>query len=68
MVFHNVMFLPSEASFSTTFLKNDGRGECLWTATCLKIMVGGRQWDDPCEILSLQQSLFLCNLNFLEII
>ena len=33
---------PSRASSSTTILKNCGRGESLWTTTCLKTVVGGR--------------------------
>ena len=31
-------------------------------------LVGGRQGHTPCEILSLQQSLFLCHSNFMEVI
>ena len=37
---HDVAFLPSRASFSTTFLKNCGRGESLRTTTCLEAVVG----------------------------
>ena len=40
MGFQNIAFLPSRASFPTTFLKNCGRGECLVTITCLKTIVG----------------------------
>ena len=62
----NVAFMPSIASFSTTFLGNCGRGESL--ITCLKAVVGvillGHA---PCRIFLLQQSLFLCQLNFTEI-
>ena len=43
----------------------DGRGE---TTTCLKTVVGGRQRHAPCKVLSLQHNLFLCQLNFNEII
>ena len=67
MGFQDVAFLPSRASFSTTFLKSYGRGESLVTTTCLKTVVGGKQGHAPCKILLLQQSLFLCQLNFLEI-
>ena len=33
--FQDVTFLPSRASFSTTLLKNCGRGKSLRTTTCL---------------------------------
>ena len=38
--FQDVMFLPSCASSSTTFLNNCGEGECLVTTTCVKTVVG----------------------------
>ena len=38
--FQDVEYLPSRASFFTTFLKNCGRGESLRTTTCLKAVVG----------------------------
>ena len=31
-------------------------------------VVGGKQGHAPCKILFLQQSLFLCHMNFMEII
>ena len=68
MGYQDVAFLPSRASFSTTFLKNCGRGESLGTTTFLKTVVGGRQGHAPCEVLLLQQSLFLCLLDFMQII
>ena len=40
MVFQDVAFLPSRASFSTTFINNCGRGESLRTTACLKAVVG----------------------------
>ena len=40
MSFQDVAFIPSRASFSTTFLKHCDIGECLGTSTCLKTMVG----------------------------
>ena len=52
--------------FSTTFHNNCGRGECLRPNTCLKTVVRGKQGHAPCIILSLQQSLFLSQLNFME--
>ena len=60
MGFHDVAFLSSRASFSTTFLTNCGSGERLWTTTCLTTGVGGKQGHAPCKMLSLQQNLFLC--------
>ena len=36
----DAVFLPSKHSFSTTFLNDRGRGECLYTTTCLKTIVG----------------------------
>ena len=33
--FHDVAIQPSRSSFSTTFLRNYGRGESLITTTCL---------------------------------
>ena len=35
---------------------------------CLKTVVLGKQGHAPCKILSLKQSLFICQLNFMEII
>ena len=40
MGFLDCEILLSRASFSTTFLKNCGRGESLQTTTCLKAVVG----------------------------
>ena len=40
MGFHDVEFLSSRACFCPTFLKKCGRGESLWTATCIKTIVG----------------------------
>ena len=66
--FHDVTFLLSRASFSTIFLKNGGRGESLETATCPKTVAWGRIGHATCKILLLQQSFFLCHMNFMEII
>ena len=62
--FRDVAFLPSIASFYTTFLKHCGRGESLGTITCLKTVVGGKQGHVPCKIFMLQQSLFLVSVEF----
>ena len=64
MGFQDVAFMPSQASFSTTFLKKCGRGESLGTTTCLKTVVGGKQGHAPCKILLLQQSLFFTSVKF----
>ena len=40
-----------ELFFSTTFLKNCGRGESLWTTTCLRTVFGGKQGHAPCKFL-----------------
>ena len=68
MSFLEAAFLPAGASFSTTFLKDYGRGEGLRATTCLRTVVGLRQRHPPCKILLLQQSSFLCQSNFMEII
>ena len=68
MGFQDVAFLSSRASFSTTFLKNRTRGENLRITICHKTVVGGKQVHDPCEMLWLQQSLFLVQSNFMDII
>ena len=68
MAVQDVASLPSEASFSATFLKHCGRGESLGTTTCLRTVVGGKHRHASCKILLLQQHLFLCQSNFMEII
>ena len=64
MGFQDVAFLPSRVSFSTIFLKNCGRGECLWTTACLKTVSGGKQGHAPCKILLLQQSPYFVSDEF----
>ena len=66
MGFLGIVFLP-QVNFSSTFLKNCVSGEAFRTTTCLRPVVGGKQGHVPCKIHSLQQSLFLCQLNFIEI-
>ena len=65
--FHDVEFLSSSAGFCTTFLKNCGRGESLWTNTCHRTVFGGLQGLAVCKISLLQQGLFLCPLSVTEI-
>ena len=43
-------------------------GYGLGTTTCLIIVVEGRQGHAPCNILFLQEVLFFCQTNFMEII
>ena len=50
MGFQDVAFLPSRASFSATFLKNCGRGECFRTSTCAKTMVVGKHGYASCKM------------------
>ena len=38
----DVAFQPSHASFHSTFPENNGRGYGLWSATCLRTMVGDK--------------------------
>ena len=68
MGFQDLAFLPFPARFSTTFCKNCDSSECPGTPTCLKTVFGGKQGHASYEILLFQQSLFLCQLNFMEII
>ena len=68
MGFQDVAFLPDRARSSTTFLKNCHRGESLMTTTYPKTATGGKQGHAPCRTPLLQQSLFLCQSNFMEII
>ena len=62
MGFQDVVFLPSRASFFTTILTNCGIGESLWTNTCHKTLVGGKQWHSPSKILFLQESPFFVSV------
>ena len=66
--FEAVAILPSRASFSTTFPEKCGNSEGLETATCPKTEAGGKQGQASCKMLPLQQSLSMCQLNFMEII
>ena len=69
MGFYGLAFLPTQPAFYDTFLNdNDGGGYDLRIATCLRIVVWGEYGHAPCKISSLQQILFLCQLNFMEII
>ena len=64
MGFQDVAFLPSRASYSSTFLNNCGRGKSLGNTTCLKTAVGCKQGHAPCKIFSLQQNLFVVSVEF----
>ena len=63
---HLIEFIPLLV-FSTTFLTNCGRSESLETTTCPKTVVGGKQGYAPCKVFLLQQSFFLCQLNFRDL-
>ena len=58
MGFQDVAFLPSRATFSTTFIKFCGRVEILLTTTHLKAVDVGMQGHTPCKIPLLQQNFF----------
>ena len=47
---HDVAIMPLRPSFSTKFLENCCRDECLRTNTCLKTMVEGKEGHAPCMI------------------
>ena len=66
MCFQDVAFLNSRASFSTTFPRNCGRGESPRTAKLPKTVIGDNQGHAPCQLLQLQHSLFLYQLNSME--
>ena len=57
--FQNVAFLSSRVSFSTTCLRNCGRGENVGIATCDKTEVGVRQGHAPYKILLLHIACFV---------
>ena len=63
-----VAFLPSRDSFSTTFHKHCRRRESLEATPRHITVVGSKQLHAPCNIPTLQQSLFLSQLCFMEII
>ena len=68
MGLQDVAFLPCRGRLPTTLPKNCGRYESLTTITRPTTVIGGKQRHAPCKIPSLQQSLFLGKLNFMEII
>ena len=41
MALQDTVFLPSSASYLTTFLIDCGRGDSLGNMTCLRAVVGG---------------------------
>ena len=51
--FQHVAFLPSRASYNSTFLMHCDRCECLGTTTCLRTVVNGNQEHAPCNTPSL---------------
>ena len=59
MSFLDVAFLPSLASFSTTFHKNCGKGDSLRTTSCLRTVVEAKQGHAPYKILLLHKAFFV---------
>ena len=57
--FQDVAFLPSSASFYTTFLKNCSKGESFAWATCHRTCGWGKHGCSPFEIHFLKQILFM---------
>ena len=53
---------------STMFVEKCGGGGSLGTTTCLTIVVGGKQGHAPYKLALLQQGLFFCPSNVMEII
>ena len=68
MDIQDVAFLSSRVCFSTTVLIYCGRVGSIETISCHKTVVAGKQGHEPRKILSLQQLIFLCQLNFMETI
>ena len=58
MGFQGVAFLSSQASSSTTFLENCGRGESLETTTCHKTEVGASTGMLPVKHLPYNKASF----------
>ena len=63
----DVVFLPSRANFMGHFFSNV---EVVKPSgpPCHKAEVGGKSVHAPCKLLSLQHTVFLCQLSFMEII
>ena len=59
MGFQDVAFLPTKSSFSTTFLKNRGRGESLVTTTCPKTLVKEKQKHAPAKYSCFNKAPFI---------
>ena len=62
-----VIFLLEDCiifSFSTSFLRNCGRGESLWTTTHCESIVGGKQGYAVCKILLFHQMLISVSIKF----
>ena len=64
MIFQEIAFLHSKASYHTVFHKNGGRGGSNRTTTCLRTVDGGKQAHALCNILSHQHFLFFASVEF----
>ena len=66
MSFQDVAFLPSKASFYTTFVEYCGRCEGLRTTTFSIAVDVGRHGDGLCRVFLVQRSLFFVSVEFHE--
>ena len=67
MTFQDVVLLPPQVSFSTTFLITCGRGESLVSITCLKTVVGVGKGMFPMKYVCSNKVFFLYQCNFVVI-
>ena len=68
MGFQDVTSLPTRARVPSHSRSNCGGGGKSATITCLITVVGGNRGHAPCNICLLHLYLFVCQLNFVEII
>ena len=59
MGFQDLVFLPSQAGFSTRFHKNCRRGESLETTTCRKTVVGVIKGMLPVKYIHSNKAIFV---------
>ena len=66
MGFQDIAFLLPELVFSPHFSTGVVEVKASGPPQVVILWLGGKQGHAPCKILSLQQSLFLCQLNLME--